>query len=140
MTTLFLTGEEQKLFDGLSKELQNGWKTEEETLTYEDSDEQRKTRLQLMRFTSPALVHLKTKLTAAGSAQEVQQLIKGLQQSDITEHEWLELLYGVGPDVISLLIQTMLQAAKTDEELELVMALTALRHEILDAFVNPISL
>ena len=140
MTTLYLTGDEQKLFDALSDTLKNGWKTEKETLTYEDSDEERKVRLQLMRFSSPEMTQLKARLRSAGSAEEVRDAIKSLDPTKIDEHEWLEVLYGVGPEIISLIISTMLQAAKTDEELELAVAFTGVRHEILDAFVNPIPL
>ncbi len=134
MNTLYLTGTEQAIFDVLPKILTEGWKTERELLTYEDSPERRQLRLALLRLHDPALIALREKTQQSHSVKEVAEMIAEMDMRKVDEDDLASLFFALGPNDLSLLIKHLLRAAESDKDVEGVTALTVVRHAVLQAF------
>lgn len=134
MTILYLYSNERPLFDALTADIREGWMVQEEAVHYKDSEERMMMRIEMLRLHDPSLVALQKKTQQSASLEDIASMLqettlKGVQDSDIAS-----LCFAVGPDVLSRVIVNMLGAAKTDKDIEIVTALTTVRHEILDAY------
>lgn len=138
MNTLYLTVEEQKLFDALSSDMREGWQTQMEEGRYEDSADKQMIRLSLVRLHDPRLLKLRAQAEQAGSIEEVASLIQDMNLEDVDEDDLAELFFALGPAVLSRLILDLLTAANSDGDVEGVTALTVIRHSILTSF-HPVS-
>lgn len=138
MNTLYLTAEEQRLFDALSSDMREGWQTQMEDERYADSADKQMIRLSLVRLHDPRLLKLKKQAEQAGSIEEVATLIQSMNLKDVDEDDLAELFFALGPAALSRLIVDLLAAAKSDSDVEGVTALTIIRHSILTS-LHPVS-
>jgi hypothetical protein len=134
MKTLFLTPQEQAVFDALSDDLKEGWETEGETLTYDDTPQKRMIRLSLLRLHDPVLLELRDRAEKAQSPEELANLLHDLDLKDIDDGDLASLFFALGPVVLSQLISHLLGAVTNDKDIEGVTALTVIRHSILSSF------
>jgi len=134
MNTLYLFPAEQTVFDSLSADLKDGWSVEAEEKTYEDSAQKRAIRLSMARVHDPVLMHLRDKAYKAGTVEEVAGYINETDLKRVDEDDIAELFFALGPDIIGRLIAYMLQTAKTDTDIEGIVSLSLIRHEIYQSF------
>lgn len=133
--TLLLKKDERVFFEKLPDSLKQGWVAEEETLAFQDTDAHRRTRCQMMRIRDPRLHELRRKMVSAGSLEEAVMLAKSITPGYLDPHDLAEIMFGLGPDVVSVLIRDMLRSATQDRHIERVLALSRIRHNQLQAFV-----
>lgn len=135
---LHLTSAELQIFEGLSEGLREGWKTKEETLTYEDSDHTRAIRMELMRLHDPLLLAIAGKMKSAKNQEELVQIAQTMDISKIADAELAEIFFGLGPVVLSQVVELLLKEVQSDDDLKIVEALTAIRHPLLES-LQPLS-
>ncbi len=130
--------QEQVLFDTLPDALREGWETEAETLSYEDTPQRRMIRLSLLRLHDPKLLAFREQAKQAQSAEEIAVLMESIDLKDVDEGDLAELFFALGPVTLSLLIAALLRTVKTDTDIEGITALTVIRHSVL-ASLQPVS-
>lgn len=134
--TLTLTADELALFQALPEELRKGWKTEEETLRFQDSESRRLTRLEFMKLTSPAMKGLSDALGKAETNADIEAALKGVDFTQLTEQDGNELFFALGPDILSGIIAAFLANTKDANALEDLSDMCRMRHEILVSLQN----
>lgn len=125
---LHLTAQERAIFDSLPEKLREGWEMEEEKFTYHDTPERMRMRIELMRVHDPKLLEFQKKASQVRSREEFLILAKSTDLSGVSHADLAELFFVLGPEPVSLIVQRLLQEAKADVHLELLVALTAIRH------------
>ena len=138
MSKLFLTKEEQSVFDQLSADLKEGWDATLESLQYQDTMERQIMRLSLIRLHDPKLQALRSASQNAQTVDDVVAIVSDFDLKNIDEDDLAELFFAMGPNVMSGLIVLQLQSVKTDADIEGVSALTVIRHSLLESF-HPVS-
>ena len=134
MTTIYLSAEEKLLFEKLPETLRDGWITEEETKTADDTFEQRLVRMQLMHLRDPKLQAILKLVSESSSIDQVVNVIQSQDLTHIDNADLSELFFALGPTVISALILFLLKSVKTDKDIEGIVALTLIRNKLLVAF------
>jgi len=128
---LYLTPAERQLFDALASELKEGWETEEEEQSYEDSAERRQVRLDLMELDDGRFEDVILKCGPECSPEDLQKLVSKVDLTGLSERDLWEICFALGPDAMGFLISKLLVDVRDDDHLEGIMALTNLRHELL---------
>jgi len=131
MNTLYLTADEKKLFDALSEDLKEGWEVEEEKQVYKDTEDRYRMRLSFLRVSDPALLEFKEKAEKAKSKEEVAKLMEGIDLKGVSQSDLAELFFALGPKDVSILMRLQLSEVKNDKDVEVVSALSNIRHELL---------
>ncbi len=140
MLTLQLTKAEMTLFQALPESVRNGWKTEEELLTFEDTPSRRSMRMSVIKLTDPRLLRLRTQVSELQQKpQDAKKLMDDMDFSDVNDDDLLQLFYAMGPDVLTFMIVQLLQPTANDEDVQMVASLSMIRHLILFAFVEAYS-
>lgn len=133
MTNIHLTASEQKFYDKLSSDLKGGWTVEQEVLQSNDSPAKRKMRLHLMKVHDPVIKVFLESAAGAKSSEELAELLISTSLKDVHDNDLEELFFALGPDALSDFIASELQKVKTDDDLESVVALTVIRHSLLES-------
>lgn len=140
MHMLNLTKTELDLFNALPVAVQDGWKTVEEQLTFEDTDYRRHMRMSVMKIHDPQLLTLRSKLyELSAKPEEAQKVLDDLDISTVNDDDMLQLFYAMGPDPLTFMILQLLQPGADDESIKMASALSIIRHVILLAFVEAYS-
>lgn len=140
MLTLQLTQAEMKLFQALPETVRNGWKTEEEKLTFEDTPSRRAMRMSVIQLQDPRLLDLRKNIAELQQKpDEAKELIDALDFSGMSDDDMIQLFYAMGPDAVSFIIMQLLTAKTTDDDLKMVASLSMIRHLTLFAFVEAYS-
>ncbi len=132
MDSLYLTASEQKLFDALNPKLKEGWTVASETLSFEDTSEKSQIRFDLMRLEHPLLEQLRKN----GGVKSAQDLADFMQKNDLSklgQNDLSEILYVLGPNLVSAVIETMFTSVHNDDDLAGICAFTSLRHILFSA-------
>ncbi len=132
-TLLYLTDAEKKAFSSLSEALREGWKTEDETLTYTDTQKNREMRFMITRFHDPKLLAVRDKFKTVKSDEEFLALMKSIDLGAISEADLGQITFALGPDAIGALILSTLRSADSDADLLMASNFSALRHELLES-------
>lgn len=128
------------LFQALPESVRNGWKTEEELLTFEDTPSRRSMRMSVIKLTDPRLLRLRTQVSELQQKpQDAKKLMDDMDFSDVNDDDLLQLFYAMGPDVLTFMIVQLLQPTANDEDVQMVASLSMIRHLILFAFVEAYS-
>lgn len=130
-TKIYLTAGESKLFAALPEPIREGWKVEEEKLTYHDSPEKRHTRLDLMELDDKRFRNVIVKCGPSCTERELEKLAHDVDFKNMSQKDLWEICFALGPSVIGYLIGKLLLDAKDDTQVEGAMAFSALRHELL---------
>lgn len=125
MNTLYLTGEERKLFEALSDPLKEGWTVEEERSTAYETAEELAMRQKMASFAEFPQVAALAKQVEAGSA------LSALSLHDVPQEVLPELCFTIGAKGLSVLMASLLKEIQGDEDVEGLMGLSLLRHEML---------
>ncbi len=133
---LFLSADEKTLFASMKPELIGEWKVEEETLSFEDTEERSKMRCSLLRLHDPALLKAKERIAVAHNEQEVLEVVKTLDFSSMGNRDFTRLLFALGPDALSGMISHLLATASSTDDVELAAALSGIRHLMIESLVE----
>jgi hypothetical protein len=128
LDTLYLTAGEQSSFDALDTPLKEGWKINEDVLTYIDNPHRRRIRMQAAHIHDKRLKDIQKKFRGNLTLKEMSDMISVLNLSDMNERDVRELLYAFGPDVLSGMIILLLKGATTDNDIREAAAYSTARH------------
>ena len=131
--TLHLRKEEAKIFHGLPKDLQDGWKVGEEKGTSDERPEELMMRYQMVSFSDPKLQKLIGAARAAQTPEAFEKIASGFDFSALSHEEMAEVFFTLGTRLLGKIIQTHLQEVKNDEDLQGIAALSEIRHLLLEA-------
>ncbi len=131
---LYLTADEQKIFAALPDSLKEGWKTEKETQSFDDTPELQNIRRSLAHFSSPALKKMREEPVL--KEDDFMAFATSIDFENLSESDRAELLYVLGPSAIGLLIHTFLPRIEADEDVRFVQALSVARHFLLESFLK----
>lgn len=113
------------MFEALSDELKEGWTVEEERSTAYETSEELSMRQKMSSFDEFPQVASLAKQVADGSPLEK------LSLQDVPQEVLPELCFVIGATGLSVLVATLLKEMKNDEDVEGLMGLSLLRHEML---------
>ena len=136
MHPLYLTKDEQKMFKKLPDTLRDGWKVEEEKISFTDTPEARQMRLEVMRLSSPSIVEFQKKAMAAADEVAFKALVEATDFSKMSSDDVSELFFAIGPDDVSAMLDYLLSQVKADTDLENLSAFTAIRHGLLESMTS----
>ena len=124
--TLYLTADEQKLFDALSEELKEGWELVDEV---QDS------------YESPKVIAMRAGMASFDVYPELEDLAKKVQEGEdisklsilnIPEQALGEFAFTIGAKGLSAFIEHLSKEIQSNEDILGLAVLTLLRHEILE--------
>jgi len=125
VNTLHLTDGEQKVFAALPEKLKEGWEVQEERSSAYESAEELSMRQQMVSFVEFPQVAALAKQVEAGSA------LSTLSLHDVPQEVLPELCFTIGAKGLSVLMASLLKEIRSDEDVEGLMGLSLLRHEML---------
>jgi hypothetical protein len=124
-TTIYLTKDEQTVFDSLSEEVKTGWTVEEETLTCYETLRQIHMRISLADFRHhPEVKNILEKIKNGMSPEKI-----SLDSIDAQVQK--ELFFTIGARGVAAFIATLLPEIKDDEDVEALATFSSIRHELL---------
>jgi len=135
MNTIYLTGQEKRIFSQLSDVLREGWDIEEEKGQFQDSEEKLSMRMALLRLHDPKLLEMQKRAVGL-SSEKLAELLAKTNLKGVEDDDLAELTFAIGPSILSKLIAGLLLQAKTDAELEEISALALIRHSLLKSYVS----
>ena len=124
-SALYLTKGEQKIFGSLSRDLQEGWKVEEETEESYESLRQIAMRYQMADLSSYPEVEKIAEAMKAGKD------LSSFSLDDLPQESLKELFFVMGARGVNSLIQTLIHELKNYADVEALSALSTVRHELL---------
>jgi hypothetical protein len=133
---LFLTGVEHSLLLQRFPQFADTYTFAEEAHTFTDSARRMMLRLSLVRLRSPSLIALRDRITAAQSLEDAALIIAEHDLAGVPDEDLSQIVFALGPDVLSQVIWMLIRRAHTIEELEQVAVLSFLRHEILSSYAH----
>ena len=123
--TLYLTAPEQKIFESLPKDLQEGWTVENEAGEHYESVRQISMRYQMADFSAyPELQNVAETLKQGKD-------LSSFSLDDFPAEALKELFFVMGARGVNSLIQTLIHELKNDADVEALSALSTVRHELL---------
>jgi hypothetical protein len=129
---LYLTAEEQKLFtEQVADHLRDGFNVETETLRFEDTPHRQRLRMETMYLTSPSLKAFADQVAKGMSVQDMGKLFSTFNPQDISETDFGQIFFGLGPTVMTAYLWQYLQDVRSDDDVMTLAAFTQLRHIIL---------
>lgn len=134
MHTLHLTQAEAKKFASLPEAVRSGFSVKSETLTYQDSPKRRSIRFELLSLKDPELVRFSNALKSDGSA--FAKAVGSLDTKKINDAEFTQLLFALGPEAMSLIINDLLSSA---DDIETAAAFSELRHAMLESLTSALA-
>jgi hypothetical protein len=136
MNTLYLTATEQSLYDSLSDALRDGWTTKDESLTFRDTDHRRRIRFEMLKLDDPRMQHFMEKASQTETADALDALIKGTDFTEVSDADFSELMFAIGPDGVTTLLHAALKTAKDDDDVAYAAELSNIRHGLLESLQN----
>ncbi len=123
--TIFLTADEQSLFQAVPESLREGWTVQSETLDCYESLRQIRMRISLADFKfHPGVKTILDQISAGESPDKISFEHIG---PDVQK----ELYFTIGARGVAAFIATLLSEISKDEDIEALATLTVIRHELL---------
>ncbi len=126
MQTIHLTQAERTVFDTLPASLREGWEVKAEEGTVYETDYELMVRANMAEV--DGFPQLKQMMLDLRSGKAINPSTIG----DIPEQLLPEILYSIGARGITIIMEDLMKAAKTDQELLSLAAFSQFRHDILD--------
>lgn len=133
MHEIYLKANEVEEFSKLGDVLKDGWEIKEEDGAFQDTPEHMFIRFDHAKLYDPALINFRDEAFKCSSAQEVQELIDTRDFSSMSQADFPEICFAMGPEVLSGLIVKLIPEAKTDEDVALISALSVIRHNLYES-------
>ncbi len=134
MHTLILTPVETSLFAKVDTAMREGWDVQSEELTFDDSPEKFHLRLALIRLHDPALVAFRDRVKTMTKPEEIAAEMQKIAPELLLHDDLAALFFAMGPGMLSMMIELLLQEIENDTDLLRLAALTFVRHEILSSY------
>lgn len=131
MKTLILTDVEQVAFSKLSADLRKDCKVQPETIIFQDTQEARDLRLEMMEVTDPTVLHFQRQISEIQSPEQFSSLVSGIDLGTVGDAAINQLLFALGPDAVTILIGRILPNAKSAEDMQGIADLSEVRHSLL---------
>ena len=135
LNVLHLTDAECALWRTLKQEIQEGWTVEPENGNFRDSPERRRMRLHLLKLRDPKLLAFQENAKKAGTMDELVTLIHSTDLKNVNDADLAELFFALGPGPIGKVVESMLQTAKSDADIEGIASLTMIRRSLYQAMI-----
>jgi len=123
--SIFLTDKERETFDRLPSSVKEGWETQTESHTVYESERQMKIRYSLADFSFHPEIKSFVEGIVEGGAPDMNIL------DSLTPEVEKEIFFILGARGVKALIETLLPEIENDEDMELLAALSVVRHELL---------
>lgn len=136
MDILFLTPAEHSLVKQRFPRFTEMYTYAEENHSFADSARRMMLRLSLVRLRSPSLIALRDKITAAKTLEDAVAIIAEHDLKGVPDEDLSQIIFALGPDVLSQVIWMLIRKADRVNGLEQVAVLSFLRHEILAAYAH----
>ena len=136
METLYLTQGEEKIISSIASSLTKDLLIKPETLSYTDTPERRAFRFQMLRVQDPQLVRFREQALQALSEEKFVDLAKTIDLNTVDNRDLTQIVFALGPDVMTMIITGILQGVTSQEDMELIIAFSALRHGMLESFAE----
>lgn len=136
MNTLYLTAGEIAQFESLPATLRTDTQVIPESLTFVDTDQRRGIRFQTLDLKSLALQPFLSQLEKVATPEDVQAAFEALDFEKVSDQDFSELLFAIGPDGISALLAGALATSATADDVTSVVQLSTARHELLVSLQN----
>jgi hypothetical protein len=133
---IYLTSDEQRAARKLLVDHGSGFTVQEETGTFEDSEEAVAVRRSLVKFEDPTLKSLLPLLAKAKTEAEAKKLLEGVNMDELSDADIAEFFFLVGPEFVSLQIGLLLVSAASAKDLEAITALSDVRHTLFAKFTE----
>jgi len=125
-TTLYLTGDEQKLFEALPAETKEGWTVSEVKLAMED-DRTIAVRAHMAEFDDPSLRSAAEALATAKTTKDFERVAGMVDFREYTPEQIAELFFALGVRTMTGFVGYLLLTAKDDEAIEAVAVISHIR-------------
>lgn len=135
LNILHLTDAERAIWQILKREIREGWAVEPENGNFRDSPERRRMRLHLVKLRDPKLLDFQEKAKKTGTVDALTVLMMSTDLKGVNDADLAELFFAIGPGSIGRVVESMLKAAMTDEDIEGVAALTTIRRSLYQAMI-----
>ncbi len=136
MDILFLTRAEHALVKQRFPRFDEKYTHAEENHAFTDSARRMMLRLSLVRLRSPSLIALRDTITAAKTLEDAVAIIATHDLHGVPDEDLSQMVFALGPDVLSQVIWMMIRKADRVNGLDQVAVLSFLRHEILSAYAH----
>jgi hypothetical protein len=133
---LFLTKAEHGLLRQRFPRFSDSYTHVEENHTFADSARRMMLRLSLVRLRSPKLIALRDTITKAETLEQAVAIIAEHDLKGVPDEDLSQIVFALGPDVLSQVIWTLIRDTRSMNGLEQVAVLSFLRHEILSAYAH----
>lgn len=126
--TLFLTADERTLFERLPHSLTEGWSVVDDVMEYIDSEDRRRLRMSTVYVQDPRLKQFHDKAHSAITIEEATNMLQEIDLRDMHQTDVREILYALGPDVLSAIVGLLLRTAGGKEDIVEAAAYATARH------------
>ena len=127
--SLYLRTAEKKVFDELPTKLKDGWTVTKEEEQGDDRPEELLMRRRMTRF--DALPECKDAMHQAQAGKDISACLSRIASSPSSGPALGELCFVLGTQVVSALLRAALRMVKTDEDLQGIAGLSAIRHAMI---------
>lgn len=136
MNTLYLTADEEELFDALPDTLKEGWKTEKQEIEYVENPEELYLRYKIARFTDPMLEAFVLAVREAKNVGDFEKAASSVDVSAYSQEQLAELFFVLGVGVMSAMVVYVLKNAANDEDLEGIATMTDIRRMLMESNIS----
>lgn len=136
MHTLYLTPGEITQLESLPTNVRADTQVVPEVLTFVDTVQRRSIRFQTLDLHGSILEPFLKKLESVSTPEDVQAAFEAFDIEQVSDQDFAELLFAIGPDGVSALLAGSLARATTASDIESVAQLSAARHELLVSLQN----
>ena len=129
---LYLTKEEQKVFEKLPEVLRAGVRIEEEKIMFTETSEGLEVRMRNMKIEHPVLKKLREESKSKKqTSEDIAKIAESIDLSNLSKNDLIELAFAWGPTMFTHMISLALPAVASPEELIDVGNLAGMRHGLL---------
>lgn len=126
--TLFLTADERTLFERLPHSLTEGFSVIDDVMEYIDSEDRRRLRMSMVYVQDSRLKQFHDKAHKSITIEEAANLLQEIDLRDINPTDVREILYALGPDVLSAIVSLLLRTAGDMNDILEAAAYSTARH------------
>lgn len=126
--TLFLTADERTLFERLPYSLKEGCSVIDDVMEYIDSEDRRRLRMSTVYVQDARLKQFHDKAHSSITIEEATNMLQEIDLRDINQTDVREILYALGPDVLSAIVGLLLRTAGGVDDIHEAAAYSTARH------------
>ncbi len=132
MSSIFLTENEQHIWQSLPSNYRAGWEVEREREDVTETREDLLMRYQMAAFDSPACMDLCAKAQKTSTPEELLRVAEAFDVTTLSSSDLAETFFVLGTVWTSAIIMYLLQNAQSAEDVDGVAHLTAVRRALIE--------